>query len=316
MRFDGGTMQRGKQWGKIVGVIIGTFLLSYIVTLFWGNRVNTLSKNEFYSGKTVVLQETGLTIDVEEYLVMVVAAQIPASWSKEVLKAQAILARTFIYGRMGQEQKISDTVLDLEVYTVSQMETVWGKSRFENYYRYIRSAVEETLGQIVVYEGTPIEVLYHYASCGTTRADTTGFYPYFQAVESKWDLEVSGYEQNITMTEKEFIEKIRLLEGSEQIGGENIASLIQIAKKDAVGYVEQVLIEGKSFTGSEVANVLGVASTCFTIEAIENGICITANGIGHGYGMSQWGAKCMAEEGKNAEEILRYYYVGCEVEKR
>lgn len=308
-------MKKGKRWVQVAGAIIGTFLISYLVTLFFGKRVDSLSQNEFYSGKTVILQETGLTIDVEEYLVMVVAAQIPASWPEEVLNAQAILARTFIYRRMGQEKSISDTALNLEVYSISQMETVWGKKRFEKYYNRIRSAVENTLGQFIAYEGEPIEVLYHYASCGTTRADTTGYYPYFQAVESQWDLNVSGYLQNITMTEKEFIEKIRLLDNSEQIGGENIASFIQITKKDTVGYVEQVLIEGKSFTGAEVTEVLGVTSTCFTIEGTDSGISVTARGIGHGYGMSQWGAKCMAEEGKSAKEILEYYYVGCEVKK-
>ena len=307
-------MTSGKQWAKVAGAIMGTFLIPYFVTLFLWDHVDVLSQDEFYSGKTVVLQETGALMDVEEYLVMAVAAQMPASWHQEALKTQAILARTSIYQKMGQEQSVSEEVLNFELYDTSQMEAVWGKSQFEAYYNRIREAVGTTIGQVILYEGKPIEVLYHYASCGKTRGDTTGYYPYFKSVESSWDLESPGYLQSVTIPPEDLLKKIRLLEGGEEIGGENIAAAIQIAKKDEGGYVEQVLIEGKSFSGVQVANVLGVASSCFTIEGWEDGIRITALGIGHGYGLSQWGAKSMAEEGKTAEEIILYYYSDCKVE--
>lgn len=309
-------MGSGRRWAKAAGAILGTLMIPYIVTLFLWDHVDVLSQNEFYSGRTVILKETGKVVDAEEYLVMAVAAQMPASWPEEALKVQAIVARTALYQKMGEEQSVSEENLDFDTYDTGQMEKVWGRNQFEEYYNRIRLAVGITAGQVVLWEDTPIEALYHYASSGITRSDTTGHYPYLQSVDSHWDLQASGYLQSVTMTEDEFVQKIRLLEGAEQIGGENIASSIQVAQKDAGGYVEQILIEGRSFSGIRVAEVLGVTSCCFTIESWEEGIRVTALGIGHGYGLSQWGAKSMAEEGKKAEEILTYYYSGCSVKER
>ncbi len=306
-------MGTGKKWGKAAGAIVGTLMIPYLVTLFFWDYADVLSQEEFYSGRNVVLSQTGESIDAEEYLVLALAAQMPASWPEEALRAQAIAARTILYGKMGEEQTIREDALALDVYDAGQMEQVWGKSQMEESYRRIRQAVGSTAGLVVLWEGQPIEALYHYASCGVTRADTSGRYPYLQAVDSPWDLEAPGYLQTAVLTQEEFLQKVRHLEGGEQIASENIAATIQIAQKDAGGYVEQIVIGGRSFYGSKVAEVLGVASSCFTLEASEEGIRVTALGIGHGYGMSQWGASSMAKEQKTAEEILAYYYPGCSV---
>lgn len=89
---------------------------------------------------------------------------------------------------------------------------------------------------------------------------------------------------------------------------EAIPSKVQIIKRDASAYVEEIQIDGVSLTGEEAADALGLPSACFFTEPQENGISITVKGNGHGYGLSQCEAQAKAAEGWDFKQILEYFY--------
>jgi stage II sporulation protein D len=79
--------------------------------------------------------------------------------------------------------------------------------------------------------------------------------------------------------------------------------------------VKELKINGKTFSGREVRENLGLASSHFSWKIVKGGIVFTTYGLGHGVGMSQWGANGMAQEGKLAEAILEHYYSGATLEQ-
>ncbi len=311
-------MKRKHGWKLVLGLFGISVLLPYVVTLMWADQPVTQSIEEFYSGKYITL-ESGEVQDVEEYLVGVVAGQIPVSYGLEALKAQAVLARTAIYRCLDEQGRAAEQDLGLKCCTMVEMEQMWGKSSLEQYYTLIRQAVGETAGETLQYESAYIEPLYHLASGGSTRADTSGYLPYLVQADSSRDLELDGCSQVIILTEEQFAQA--LMEEAEncQILGDNLLESIQVIKKDSSGYVERMMIGGYEFTGVQVASAAGVSSCCFSIGAYgtdENGsaqLQIVAYGIGHGYGLSQYGASKMAEEGADYRQILNHYFHNVEI---
>lgn len=259
-------------------------------------------------------------LDVETYLVGIVARQIPAEYELEALKAQAVIARTYIYGRMGEETEIKEEELGLKILEEEQMESLWGRPKFVEYYDKISQAVRETEGMVMILdegEGSSEEKLvsepmFHRASAGYTRDGGDG-YPYLKSVDSQQDVEAEGY---LTMMEWEPKEVVRLMkEAAVKNGTEEpeltegqVMDTIQLVSRDGAGYVKEIQIGTHIYTGDEIQAALGLPSAAFTLEEHEGLLRAICRGVGHGYGLSQYGAHKMAEEGKSAEEILNYYY--------
>lgn len=259
-------------------------------------------------------------LDVETYLIGIVARQIPAEYGLEALKAQAIIARTYILGQMEGKTEIKEEELGLKYLEEEQMESLWGRQNFVEYYDKISQAVRETGGLVMVLdEGEEQEEIhlvpepmFHRASAGYTRDGGEG-YPYLKSVASPRDVEAEGY---LTVTEWEPEEVIRLMkEGAAKAGREEqeltkeqVMDTVQLVSRDGAGYVKEIQIGAHIYTGDEIRLALGLPSAAFTLEEHEGMLRAVCKGIGHGYGLSQKGADAMAEEGKNAEEILKYYY--------
>lgn len=311
-------MKRKQGWKLVLGLFGISVLLPYVVTLMWADHPVMQSIEEFYSGKYVTL-ESGEVQDVEEYLVGVVAGQIPVSYGLEALKAQTVLARTAIYRYLDDQGRVLEENLGLKCCTMVEMEQMWGKSSLEQYYTLIRQAVSETAGETLQYESTYIEPLYHLASGGSTRADASGYLPYLVQADSSRDLELDGCSQVVILTEEQFAKALMEEMTDCQISADNLLESIQVIKKDSSGYVERMMIGGYEFTGIQVASAAGVSSCCFSIGAYgtdQNGattLQIVSYGIGHGYGLSQYGASKMAEEGADYRQILNHYFQGVEI---
>lgn len=111
-----------------------------------------------------------------------------------------------------------------------------------------------------------------------------------------------------TFTEQEFVQLLQAAYPDRAIPSNNLFATLQILAKDGSGYIEQMQIGGCEFQGLEIANALQMSSCCMSFEEFEGKLRVISRGIGHGYGMSQWGASRMGEEGKHWEEILKYYY--------
>lgn len=276
-----------------------TVMIPYVTTLAWTGRIRT---------------DTGEEVPAEEFLTGVVAAEIPAEYGIETLKAQAVLARTYIYRLVDPGlERIREEELDIDCLSMREMEKKWGKEHFKEYYGKIRTAVQETEGLVAEYDGELIEPFYCEASAGKTRK--LAAYPYIRSVESPGDLGAGEFLCVRTFTEAEFADKIGRI-GGPRPGADGIAGKIQIIERDDAGYVKRVQIGDMDYSGDEVRDSLGLLSSCFRFSSADGKIRVSSKGIGSGYGFSQTGADAMErEQGSEFRELLKYYFQGIEIVK-
>ena len=259
-----------------------TVMIPYVTTLAWTGRIRT---------------DTGAEVPAEEFLTGVVAAEIPAEYGIETLKAQAVLARTYVYRLVDPGlERIREEELDIDCLSMREMEKKW-----------------ETEGLVAEYDGELIEPFYCEASAGKTRKLAT--YPYIRSVESPGDLGAEEFLCVRTFTEAEFADKIGRI-GGPRPGADGIAEKIQIIERDDAGYVKRVQIGDMDYSGDEVRDSLGLKSSCFQFSSADGKIRVSSKGIGSGYGFSQAGADAMErEQGSEFRELLKYYFQGIEIVK-
>lgn len=291
-------------FGMIFLILI---LCPYIVTLVWTGKVEGIAdQQEMNSGRVIIDDQKSMTaVDFEEFLIGVVAAQIPADYEAEALRAQAVIARTWLDTQMGGQTEAAASSLEIPHWDIGECKKQWGAEYTTNYEK-IKAAVQSTAGMVLRYNGGQMSPMFHAASSGQTRSGGTD-YPYLVPVSSAKDVEMEGYLNVTTWTSDEFADRLGLAQR------EGIAESIQIVERDDSGYVKSLQIFSQSFTGEAFQSALELPSTCFTIENFEGNFRIICKGIGHGYGLSQWGADKLAKEGLAAEEILTYYYKNIEL---
>lgn len=295
---------------KVLTACLVALLIPYIITLAWTGRIEENKEIPMItSGKKIYLDRKNKEsyMDVEEYLPGVVAKQMPADYGREALRAQAIIARTYIYQRLDQHNEARESELHMEYLEEKQMEKLWGSEAFMGNYKTVEEAVYSTAGVVMEYDGVLIDPLFHRASTGKTRSGDEN-HPYLSVMESPKDVEAEGFLSVTLWSKEELAEKINQISGEASVSPSQLPGTIQIVKRDDSGYVLQVQIGTKTYGGEEVQYALGLASAAFGFEEYEGGVRIVCQGIGHGYGLSQYGAKCKAEQGLNAEEILGYFY--------
>ncbi len=253
--------------------------------------------------QVIVKRSTGEVINIKmtDYLIGVVAAEMPASFNIEALKAQAILARTYVMKRIKNNLTVTDTVSTQAYKDNNQLKKMWGSS-FNIYYNKIKTAVIETEKEVCLYNGELIDAVYHSTSNGKTE-DAKYVWgnsiPYLISVDSSYDKYVSSYLRTV-----EF-DNTKLL----KLFGLDISQLdIKILSKNESGRVDKVSINDNIYTGVEFRNIFGLRSSDFDITYMDEKIVITTRGFGHGVGMSQYGANQMANDGYNYQQILNHYY--------
>lgn len=261
------------------------------------------------------------TMTVEEYLPGVLARQIPWDYHEEALKAQAVIARTYIYKIMeagsgeAEKQEIAESALDLDYLGEDQLKKLWGSDQFPAVYQRLETAVKETAGMVMTYEEVYMDPMFFGASSGTTRQGDESR-PYLQPAACPDDRESLDFSEIKVFKAEEFAEKINSIpreEGAVLISSEQIPESIQIISRDDGGYVEQLQIGGVDFTGDQVSYSLGLASPCFVLEPSDGGVQARSQGRGHGYGLSQNQANAFGLQGWTAEEILKYFYKNIEL---
>ncbi len=255
-------------------------------------------------------------VPLEEYLVGVVASEMDAKFELEALKAQALAARTYIVKQMLNEEKVGvpegSDVTDTENHQVykndDELRQQWGKE-YEWRIKKIRRAVNETRGEIITYEGVPINATFFSTSNG--RTENAGEVwanelPYLVSVESPWDTASPKFRGQKTFPAAEVERRL----GVKIPAGKTVGQVLERTAGDRVGKIK---IGGKVFTGREIREKLDLYSTDFTMERRGSEIVVHTQGYGHGVGMSQYGANGMAAEGKTYEEIVKHYYRGVEI---
>lgn len=292
-------------------------------------------------GKITVINEIGL----DDYVRGVVAGEMPSSWPKEALKAQAVAARCYALKSLS---KHADFGFDLCPTTNCQ---VYGGIAAET--NSTNQAVEETAGIVAAYKDKVVDTLFYSSNGGYVEAAEnvwSGSYPYFQTFKDEYEKtdEISGAVWSVSFSAEEI--KARLAENGVDIG--DILNM-EIVKTSESGRVLEVKITGttgkKSYTKGYARTFLGLKSQLYTITPPENtavyclsaegqnkvsgeyfiltaegldsrqtdagngNYIISGRGYGHGVGMSQWGARYMAEQGLTCEDIIKYYYKGAEL---
>lgn len=249
------------------------------------------------------------SIELEEYIVGVVAAEMPASFSVEALKAQAVAARTYTVKKASAGKTLVNSTSDQVYNTVDEMKAKWGSS-FNTYYNKIKSAVSSTKGLVITYNGKYIDALYCSMTNGKTEQPEYVWaysYPYLKCVSSSWDKNVKGFE---TVKNLEYATVSKAL-------GQTVTreTVIEILSYTVSGRVDKIKIGDKTYTGVEIRTKLGLRSTDFTIDLNDSNISITTRGFGHGVGLSQYGANEMAKQGYTYDKILHHYYTGITISK-
>ena len=272
-----------------------------IISFFFKETNFIMQKNKQSVDKYQVNIDTTdklLTIELEEYIIGVVAGEMPALFSEEALKAQAIASRTYLINHLQSNNSISNTTDDQVYLTKEEMKEKWG-GNYDKYYNRIKEAVTTTKGLIMYYNNEPIKAYYFSTSNGYTASSISVFNEqrdYLNSVESPFDQDNSN---TIEISKKDFCNKLDIL--CNQISITNII-------KDNSNRVSKITINNKEFKGTQVRKLLSLRSTDFTFNIKETTIEIITKGYGHGVGMSQYGANNMAKIGYTYEEILKYYY--------
>ena len=272
-----------------------------IISFFFKETNFIMQKNKQSVDKYHVNIDTTdklLTVELEEYIIGVVAGEMPASFSEEALKAQAIASRTYLINHLQTNKTISNTTDDQVYLTKEEMKEKW-KDNYDKYYNKIKEAVTATKGLIMYYNNEPIKAYYFSTSNGYTASSISVFNEqrdYLTSVESPFDQDNSN---TIEISKQDFCNKLDI--SCNQISITNII-------KDNSNRVSKITINNKEFKGTQVRKLLSLRSTDFTFNIKETTIEIITKGYGHGVGMSQYGANNMAKIGYTYEEILKYYY--------
>lgn len=314
-------------------LILATSMISIpilFVTIFNDDKAPTVRKQSIeleqdiqkniqinvYRGAKKVIE----TYSLEEYVRGVVAAEMPSSFELEALKAQAIAARTYIVKKIIYKEftdvpngaMVTDTVKHQVFLSEEELVSNWGLS-YPDKVSKINQAINETNGQVIVYQGKPIDALFFSTSNGLTENSEDYWIrevPYLRSVTSAWDLESPKYlaSKKIPFTE---IEKKLNIDTSIMVSSGQ--KWIEILETSEGKSVKKIKIGDKIMSGREVREAFNLNSSTFTIEVTGKEVIFSTKGYGHGVGMSQYGANGMAKEGRTAQEILKYYYTGVDI---
>ena len=264
----------------------------------------------------VLISDTNETVTLtrEEYIFGVIAGEMPALYEPEALKAQAVCAYTFLKWRQKENSDkpydITDNFQVDQCYIKKEKALEkWG-SNADEYSEKIENAIESVKGQALYYDGEIILSVYHAVSAGITESAKNVWgkdYPYLQSVSSIGDKLATNYITTATATKEKIEECFSVTVPS------GLKGTFADFKRTNSGYVKEVKICGKEFSGSKVREALGLKSTNFSVAIKDNVFTFNVYGYGHGVGMSQNGANYMAQQGSDYKEILTHYYKGSEI---
>ena len=254
------------------------------------------------------------TIPFEEYIVGVVAGEMPVSFNIEALKAQSVAARNYAYKKIqnskDKDYDVIDTTANQVYLDLTELKESWKTNYVQNINK-VRQAVSETANEYLTYNDKIIDVFYFSTSNGKTENALTVFnvdVPYLKSVDSPWDeKENSKFNYQKVFTVDEFCTLLSISCTDQP----DIKDII----RDKNNRVTDITINGKTFKGTEIYKLLKIRSTDFEIEQKDDEIYFKTKGYGHGVGMSQYGANGMAKEGYSYKEILTHYYQGTTLKK-
>lgn len=301
-------------------IIIFTFfiiIIPYFILNLYSKNIKEieLKTDENIKVRVKRLQKDKIDeIELNEYVLGVLAGEMPISFELEALKAQAVASRSYVLKRLDYNKDKDYDVVDSitnQVYLDNEhLKKAWGDNYIKNINK-LKTAVNETFNEYLECDGQIADALFFSTSNGYTENSELVFnfaVSYLKSVSSPWDKEVTtSFKTTKEMSLQEFYERLNL-PYQEKIKIENI-------DRSATNRILKIKINNQEFTGREIYNKLKIRSTDFTIEQENTNVIITTIGYGHGVGMSQYGALGMAKKGYNYKEILTHYYQNTQIKK-
>ena len=300
-------------------------LLTFIIILIPFTVVNFFKvdqKEEIklnYESNTIIRVKrmaSGKIVGVpfEQYIVGVLAGEMPIYFNLEALKAQAVAARSYALKRMEYNKDndfdVVDSILNQVYLDDNYLKDAWGDDYVNNINK-LREAVNATSMEYLDYNGDVIDALFFSTSNGYTETSSLVFnidLPYLQSVSSSGDEKTSSaFKSTTSMPLRDFYNKLNI-DYSDYFD-------VKILEKSSTNRIIKLSINGKEFLGRDLYNTLGLKSTDFSLKKDGDKVIINTIGYGHGVGMSQYGAEGMAEEGYSYVDILKHYYVGTNIKK-
>ena len=301
----------------ILFTVILIFIPFFIVKIYNMDHVEEIKLN-YVSNILVRVKrvDTGKidTLPLEEYIVGVLAGEMPVYFDIEALKAQAVASRSYVLKRIeyniDNDYDIVDSVLNQVYLDRDYLKKAWEDDYINNINK-LTEAVNSTSGEYLEYDNEIIDAMFFSTSNGYTEDSSNVFdlsLPYLKSVESHWDSETSSaFHSSQKMSLSEFYQKLGL----------NYSDTLtyDIIEKSATNRNITLKINNVEISARDMYNKLGLKSTDFYLVQDGEYVNIYMTGYGHGVGMSQYGALGMALEGYNYEEILNYYYNGILIKK-
>lgn len=301
-------------------------ILLLIILLIPSGITYLLSGKGFKSSGTsnnsihISVEEDGVDKEysLDTYIMMALAADIPANYELEALKAQATVIRTYVYVVAMKKKTNSLTAEDigLQYKALDAAKASLGEENADAYEKKFLKAIEDTDNMVITYNDDLIIPLFHPVSVGMTRSSEQAIgkdIAYLVSVESKGDVQSTDY-MKISSIPKEAVEKqLKEAYPDFDLSKDSLIDNIVIDKRDEDGYIKTIQIGEEVITGDEFASLFGLNSTNFYIESYEDSIRFICKGKGHGLGLSQYGANFKALQGYKYDEILEYYFTQTQV---
>lgn len=285
-----------ERFSLVSAVSFFIFILPYVLHLAI-NGVQIKDADQFGEiCQTVMVEMDGRkeNIQLEQYLVGALARNSEKGYTNETLKAIAVVLRSNTVYAIAEGETVSRD----SFYTDEELHILWKEEYDINTQRY-REAVKSTEGIVLFYNGKIVKVPFHMLSSGKTRQydEIVQQKPYLCSVESPEDMYAEKY-----LSVMEF-------------GIEHIGSDFRVIQKDPFSYVIKVQVKGEMISGEDFCKKYGLPSACFEYYLKDDRYVFEIRGIGHGFGMSLYGANSLSQKGWSFAEILQYYYPGIEIRK-
>jgi len=295
----------------LIFIIIPFILVNYI---FKNKNKSTIDVYDAINKKVV-------SLELNDYLIGVVASEMPAYFYDEALKAQAVAARTYAlkrslinYDEHNGAAVCTDPTHCQAYINKKEMKEKWGEN-YDELYNKIKKCVEDTDNECLMYNGEYITAVFH--SCSNEKTENAsdvwgGDIPYLISVDSPGDIDKTDYISKKTLSKQDF-DRIISDNDTKTINPSGDVAIIGEKKLTTGNNIEYIYLYGEKYTGVEVRNIFSLKSSAFNLVYDDNCFTFTVDGNGHGVGMSQYGAQGMAKSGKKYSEILSHYYPGAEI---
>lgn len=296
---------------KFIKVIcfVGASLFLIPIIIIYGSGYNRQEMLAQIQSEGMKQDENEETLLDESLIIPILAKEMSYTYEYETIKAQAVVIRTYMARRaLGMQTKS-----ELTGYTEEEMKALW-QDEYESIYETYKEAVEETKDELILYNGQPIQPIYHKSSGDCTR-DAKDVYgvevPYLVSVKNQNKVTNT----QVKMSKQEVVAALKKQYTQLTADDKTLENQIQIIEKDEAGYIKNIQVGNVILDGESFRNLLGLESSNFKIYLSGDQLIFDVVGSGNGVGFSQDGANELAKQGKGYKEILGYYYTGIEIEK-